>query len=423
MINYETFTITKHAPTPPMGYNTWNTFGPDVTEDEFKAQIDYVAEHLKAHGYEYMVVDLGWYGPHLVGPKERYKDAKPEQVMDEWGRLIPTPNRWPSCANGSFKPIADYVHAKGLKFGIHIMRGIPWQAVEENLPIKGGDGARAQDVFQWDKTCVFYDGMRTLNLEHPASQAYYDSLVELYVEWGVDFIKADDMTSYPPKHDELKALRYAIERKGKGIVLSLSPGAVNPWDRNLLQHFADMYRASGDVYDNWEHIDRAFQKAKWFYQYSGPNGWMDMDMLVVGTLGLRYETVGYNRPCTLTRDEQITHLTLWMITRSPLFLGCDLREMDDWTLAQVTNRLALEIDQTFENPEPIVEEGSLVVWRSAAPDGQRHALAIFNRSEEPLTHQTEELASATDVWSGRKLTSADLSSLEIPPHGARFLVV
>jgi len=344
-------------------------------------------------------------------------------VMDEWGRLLPTPNRWPSCADGSFKPIADYVRAKGLKFGIHIMRGIPWEAVEKNLPIKGGNGAKAQDVFMWDKTCVFYDGMRTLDLEHPASQAYYDSIVELYVEWGVDFIKSDDMTSYPVKHDELMALRHAIERKGKGIVLSLSPGAVNPWDRNLLQHFADMYRASGDVYDKWEHIDRAFQKARWFYQYSGPGGWMDLDMLVVGTLGLRYETVGYNRPCQLTRDEQLTHLTLWMIARSPIFLGCDLREMDDWTLAHVTHKLALEINQNFENPKPVVREGPLIVWRSTAPDGKRTALAVFNRGEEALTHAVEAEGPAVDVWTGESLSAEALAALEVAPHGARFVVL
>ncbi|MGF1450849.1 MAG: PKD domain-containing protein, partial [Opitutales bacterium] len=152
------------------------------------------------------------------------------------------------------------------------------------------------------------------------------------------------------------------------------------------------------------------------------SNWVEPPGHEVGTLGLRFETVGYNRPCALNRDEQITHLTLWMTPRSPLFLGCDLREMDESTLAHVANPLALTVNQSFENPAPVLQEGPLCIWKSTAPDGRRAACAIFNRGESPLTHQLDASRQARDVWTGEALSAAELAALDVPPHGARFIV-
>ena len=126
--------------------------------------------------------------------------------MDEYGRLMPAVNRFPSSANGAgFKPLADYVHSKGLKFGIHIMRGIPRQAVERNLPIRG-TSYHAADVADKDNGCRWNPDMWGVDTTKPGSQVYYDSIADLYASWGVDFIKADDMGSHLYQPAEMKAL-------------------------------------------------------------------------------------------------------------------------------------------------------------------------------------------------------------------------
>jgi alpha-galactosidase len=146
-------------------------------------------------------------------------------TMDSYGRFIPSPNRFPSAVNGAgFKPLADYVHSKGLKFGIHIMRGIPREAVDKNLPIKGTP-YHAADVA--DKTnAAKWEGMEDtygVDMSKPGAQAYYDSIAQLYASWGVDYVKADDM-SRPYQKPEIHALSIALKKTGRPIVLSLSPG-------------------------------------------------------------------------------------------------------------------------------------------------------------------------------------------------------
>src|SRR5664279_3115585 len=123
------------APTPPMGWNSWDSYGPTIRESEVKANADFIAHNLVKYGWQYIVVDIEWYQPNS---KAHGYIAGGAVTIDEYGRFVPSPNRFPSAANGAgFKPLADYVHGLGLKFGFHIMRGIPREAVEKNLPIKG----------------------------------------------------------------------------------------------------------------------------------------------------------------------------------------------------------------------------------------------------------------------------------------------
>src|SRR5438309_10539147 len=205
------------AQTPPMGWNSWDSYGTTVTEAQVKANADVMARDLKSHGWEYIVVDIQWYEPNAQG-----HDYAPEAklAMDQYGRLLPAVNRFPSSADGTgFKHLADYVHSKGLRFGIHIMRGIPRQAVEQNLPIKGTQ-YRAADVADKDNACRWNPDMWGWDTTKPGAQAYYDSLAELYASWGLDFIKADDMGSHLYQPAEIKALALAIRQAGRPIVLS-----------------------------------------------------------------------------------------------------------------------------------------------------------------------------------------------------------
>jgi len=167
------------AATPPMGWNSWDCYGIDVNEQQVKANAGYMAANLKEFGWEYIVVDLGWYIDPALNILN-FKNENPPQAMDEYGRLIPDVQKFPSAANGAgFKPLADYVHSLGLKFGIHIMRGIPWQAVGQNITIKG-TAFKAADISNTNDTCVWYDGMFGVDYTKPGAQEYYNSIVKMY---------------------------------------------------------------------------------------------------------------------------------------------------------------------------------------------------------------------------------------------------
>ena len=169
------------APTPPMGWSSYDAYCGDVTEQEVKANADYMAQRMARYGWKYVVVDYYWYFSHTQPNQEQ---EKWEFNMDEYGRLVPAPNRFPSAAHGQgFKPLADYIHSKGLKFGIHIMRGIPRAAVKKNLPILG-TSAHAKDVADTGNACSWSTAMYGVDVSKPAGQAYYDSIVALYAKWG-----------------------------------------------------------------------------------------------------------------------------------------------------------------------------------------------------------------------------------------------
>ena len=430
-INYGSIPIDKVAETPPMGWNSWDVFGADVSEAEVKATADYMAENLKEFGYEYVVIDIAWYAPEATAIHQKYKEPYPEQVIDEYGRLLPATNRFPSAKDGGFKALADYVHDKGLKLGIHVMRGIPRQAVQQNTPIKGTP-YHARDIGMYEKTCTFYDGLLSIDMSKPGAQAYYNSIVELYEEWGVDFIKADDMTSYPPKLDEGKGLRYAIEQVDRPIVLSFSPGAVNSWDRSYLHHYADMYRISGDFWDEWGDLKDMFNRARVFKGHTGPGGWADCDMIPLGKINIRGEHGDGARMSRFTPEEYQTLLSFWTIYRSPLMLGMDLTQMDDYTYSVITNQDAIKINQTsINNRELKFEKDQYTVWAANSPDSLEYYLAMFNLSDKPMQMSVdlnevgvEEASSLKDIWTDKEedVVSENLT-YQVAPHHVKYVII
>jgi hypothetical protein len=270
------------SPTPPMGWNSWDSYGTTVTEAQVKANADAMARDLKSHGWHYIVVDIQWYEPNAQG-----HDYAPGATlaMDEYGRLLPAVNRFPSSANGQgFKTLADYVHSKGLKFGIHIMRGIPRQAVEQNLPIKGTP-YHAADVADKDNHCRWNPDMWGVDTTKPGAQAYYDSIAELYASWGVDFIKADDMGSHLYQPAEIRALALAIRKTGRAMVLSISPGPAPLSEAEFFNKYAQMWRISDDFWDDWKLLKKQFDYTRDWAEYVGKNDtWPDADMLPLGKL-------------------------------------------------------------------------------------------------------------------------------------------
>jgi hypothetical protein len=365
------------ARTPPMGWNSWDAFGTTLTEAQAKAQADFMTKHLLPYGWKLLTVDIQWYEPGATGHGYRENASL---VMDGFGRLQPAPNRFPSAINGAgFKPLADYVHGKGLQFGIHLMRGIPRLAVARNLPVKG-TRLRASDVANRASTCAWNPDMYGVDMEKPGAQAYYDSVFELLASWGVDFVKMDDISRpYHENEREIEAVRSAIDRTGRPMVLSLSPGETALDAAAQVQRHANMWRISDDFWDNWQALLAQFKRLADWNPFQGPGHWPDADMLPLGVIDLG------RRSTRFTPDEQRTLMTLWSIARSPLIHGGDMTKTDAFTLSLLTNAEVIAVDQASVDNRPLFERNGFIAWVAAVPESRDRYLALFNtRDRFPL---------------------------------------
>jgi hypothetical protein len=409
------------APRPPMGWNSWDCFATTITEAQAKAEADVMAAQLRAHGWEYLTVDIQWYEPGAADFD--YRQGAP-LIMDEWGRLLPAPNRFPSAAGGAgFKSLADYVHGRGLKFGLHLLRGIPRQAVAQNTPIQGTP-YHAADIADSASVCSWNTDMDGVDMAKPGAQAYYDSVFALLAQWGVDFVKVDDISR--PYHDaEIAAIRSAIDRTGRPIVLSLSPGATPLAQGSRVAADANLWRISDDFWDQWPALLAQFTRLDRWSAFAGPGHFPDADMLPLGTIDLG------RRRTHFTPDEQRTLLTLWSIARSPLILGADLTKLDEATLALITNDAVLAVDQASSGNRQLFRRGDLAAWVADVPGSPDKYLAVFNLADGagaaagqavPVKLADLGLAGAgqvRDLWKGTDLGqfTAEFSP-KIPRHGA-----
>ncbi len=411
------------APTPPMGWNSWDSYGTTVREDQVKANADWMAEHLAKYGWKYIVVDIQWYEPNAQG--HDYKPGAP-LTMDEYGRLVPAVNRFPSSANGAgFTPLAEYVHSKGLKFGIHIMRGIPRQAAEKNLPIKG-TSHHAADVADKDNSCRWNPDMWGVDTTKPGSQAYYDSIAELYASWGVDFIKADDMGSHLYQPAEMKALSQAIRKTGRPMVLSISPGPAPLSEAEFFEKHAQMWRISDDFWDDWKLLRQQFDYMRDWAQFVGKNDtWPDADMLPLGKLRVT-SVEGGGAPSKFTPDEQQTVITLWSIFRSPLIFGGDLPSNDEATTALLTNEEVLEVDQHSSGGHEVKGPYITRVWVANGAKPGEYYIGVFNL-EDYTTGQSltwlglDILGSVSDVrdlWAHKSVDTTHGFEVRLRPHAS-----
>jgi hypothetical protein len=411
------------APTPPMGWNSWDAFGTSITEAQTKAQADYMAAHLKAHGWQYVVVDIQWYEP---GAKTHDYRADAVLVMDEHGRLMPAVNRFPSAAGGAgFKPLADHVHGLGLKFGLHLLRGIPRQAVEKNLPILGTT-LRAQDIADRSSVAGWNPDMYGVDMAKPGAQAYYDSVIALIASWGVDYLKVDDIAR-PYHQAEIEAIRAAIDRTGRPIVLSLSPGETPLSAAAHVRQHANLWRISDDFWDDWKSLRDQFGRLERWNPHRTEGAWPDADMLPLGVIALG------QRSTRFTPDEQRTLMTLWSIARSPLMHGGDLTRTDDATLALLTNDQVLAVNQHSTNNRPLFDRDGLVAWMADVPDSRDKYLAVFNTRDRsptadgsgvPVGVRLAELGfkgavRVQDLWTHRELGEFNEDfAPAVPFHGA-----
>jgi alpha-galactosidase len=379
------------AKSPPMGWNSWDCFGPTVTEQEVKANADYMADHLKKFGWHYIVVDIRWYVANDKSHGYNEKDAI--LTMDDYGRFLPAVNRFPSASGGKgFKPLADYIHDKGLKFGIHIMRGIPKLAVQRNTPILGAR-VTAKDMYSDTLLCTWLGDMYSVDAAKPGAQEYYNSLFELYAAWGLDFVKVDDL-SRPYHKAEIEMIRRAIDRSGRRIVLSTSPGETPIEEAEHVSQHANMWRIIDDFWDNWAELRMHFALFEKWIPFMGAGHWPDGDMLPLGRIGIRAER-GDNRMSRFTRDEQYTLMSLFLICRSPLMFGGNLPNNDQLTLDLITNDEAMAVLQHSKNNRLLFDDGERIAWIADDSKSNDRFVALFFAPGEKPVQQEKALWSST----------------------------
>jgi hypothetical protein len=425
------------ALTPPMGWNSYDAYGDSVYESEVLTNAAWLKANLQPAGWDMVVVDFRWYDSLADGIRKQ----DPEGVLiDSNGRCVPPTNRFPSAAGGlGFKPLADKIHAMGLKFGIHIMRGIPRKAVEADTPIADSPFRASQAVLPPDDTnraCPWNSDMFGVDAGADAGKAWYAGIARQYAAWGVDYVKCDDI-SYLGRGryyaaDEIEALSRGLRASGRSIVLSLSPGPAPVDCAPHLKEFANLWRISGDFWDNWKALNANFTLLADWLADTGPGHWADGDMIPFGHLALRNCDVKPERWTRFTRDEQLTLMSLWSLAPSPLMLGMNLPDNDAWTTAILTNPEVLAINQ-----DPLGLAGRRLygprapaeTWMKTLADGSM-AVGFFNRSDKAVKIEVlwknlgfQAPPQARDVWLRRDLGRQERCVEEIPAHGCVLLSV
>jgi len=410
------------AKTPPMGWNSWDAYSWAINESELLETAKLMSSKLSSLGYNYIVIDGGWMSP-LEKPTDKPFDEC--SIMDACGRYIPDPGRFPSSGGGvGFKKIAEQVHALGLKFGIHMLRGVSREAVKAKLPILGTKMTFA-DIADPTSTCGWNNMMFGAKANMEASQAWYDSQFALWASWDVDFIKMDDISS-PYHKAEIEMMARAAKKCGRPMLLSLSPGDDSPIQH--AEHVSEnshMWRISGDYWDKWSDLRTNMDRLAIWAPYAKIGAWPDPDMLPLGNIKADGSTLA---PTRFTRPEQISMFTLWCISRSPLILGPQLQSLDDWTLGIITNKELIDLNQKGADAREAFRDGPLIVWRSQV--GSASYVAVFNTDDKPSSRPVNLARvgavgnEAVDVWKKEALPVVHGSaSPEIEPHGCVLIRV
>ena len=375
------------AKKPPLGWNSWDCYGAAVTEKEVRRNAEFMSKNLKQYGWEYVVVDIQWSEP-TADSHEYHPFAT--LCMDEYGRLMPAVNRFPSAADGAgFAPLAEYVHSLGLKFGIHIMRGIPRAAVHADLPICGSSHT-AREIASTNSICYWNTDMYGVNGDAEGAADYYNSLFELYASWGVDFIKVDDICR--EFHDkEIRLIHDAIENCGREMVLSLSPGMAPIEHAEFFKQYSNMWRITDDFWDKWELLYAMFERAEKWCIHAGSGHWPDADMLPIGPICQDYSLDNRSK---FTQDEQITMLTLWNMMRSPLIIGGEMTGFDEFTMSLLTNPEVLSVGQNSYGAHPVfrrsLQSGEWIVWVSYDTNGAN--VAVFRTDDGAEQSDSPEIS-------------------------------
>lgn len=439
------------AQTPPMGWNSFDSYGVYLHEKAAMENLEAFAEKLKPHGYEYFVIDAGWFGEFELRPGTIYPAEKHAKKLNfnEYGLLQPSETYFP---NG-LQPIIERCHELGVKFGLHLMRGIPREVVHLNLPIKGTNYT-ASDIADTTSICVWNHQNYGVDMSKPGAQEFYNSLMNQMAEWGVDFIKYDDLVPFP---EEIKGIAKAIEQCGRSIVYSLSPG--NNADPNHIEAFktAHMLRVTPDIWDEQKGIDQCFESWRKWQGKEEPGFWIDMDMIPFGQLQLmnpkpegisgheskgelmkmmdageleKMELLsgkGFTRWSEFTEDQMYTFITLRALSASPLMMGGDLPTLDVFSLKLITEKNVLECNQNGVMGHLAYDEGGIEIWDTPKKNSEDGWIGIFNRTSEVIETSlkvenlgldAEQNYGFENVWERGEVSGLNFS---IDPNGVVFL--
>lgn len=424
------------TPCPPKGWNSYDSFGCFINEARALANLRVFAERLKPHGYEYFVIDAGWFRRYDLAGREFPGANDPYTVdFDAYGRPVPTPGFFPR----GVKPLADACHAAGVKFGIHMMRGIPRAAVTANTPVLG-TSYRAQDIAKVTSTCTWCPDNYGVDMTRPGAQAYYDSVIALLAEWGVDFIKYDDIIPVP---SEVDAVVSAIERCPRDIVLSLSPGNGHESDGWDSYFRANMFRTTGDVWDDRNDMRWVFTRWQEFMPMVDrvPRGcWLDMDMIPFGELQVWNEGgphghilmngVGTRRMCLLNAAQKRSFMAMRALGASPLMMGGNLPATDDESFTLLTHADVLACNNNGVVGKLVAYTDATNTWRTPHRSQPNTGwLGVFSRHETAtqqvmLDAETLGLPKATrifDIWQQKHLgTLSTPLSVTLGPDDVLF---
>jgi hypothetical protein len=448
------------AKVPPMGWNSFDSYGCAIYEEKAMEEVKVFIEQYAPLGYEYFVIDNGWFSaPQTVNhdgfqlPLSQH--ASPENVViNKYGLVQPSETFFP---NGLEKLI-DTLHEHGLKFGLHVMRGIPRKAVERNTPIKGTD-YHAKDLFTTEDDCGWCRYMHGVDMTKPGGQEYYNSLVAQFASWGVDFLKVDHITHKPA---EIEAYVKAIENSGRDIVLSLSAGGTSNKKYYDVYKKTNMVRNTPDIWDDQESLNSSFESWREWQGLEEPGFWPDLDMIPFGELNILKRP--YNRDvakdklsdtelrfggkmhhwCNLSKPGKETFITQRAMAASPLMIGGSLISMDEHSQNLLTNENMIECNQNGIIGVLIYEKNGIEIWHTPVKNDDEYGyqnydtdkgwLGIFNRTDEKKTFTVSNRSkilnlpdhakfSFHEIWKDNKMMidQNQAYSTSIAANGVRFI--
>lgn len=437
---------------PPMGWNSFDSYGTYIYEDAAMKNLEVFAERLAPYGYKYFVIDAGWFGEYELVPGTLYPKEKHAKKLNinEYGLLQPSKTYFP---NG-LQPVIKRCHELGLKFGLHIMRGIPRVSVEKNTPVKGTI-YHARDIADTTSICKWCSQNYGVDMTKPGAQEFYDSWIGQLADWGVDFIKADDIVPFP---EEVEAVAKAIKKSGRDIVLSLSPGG--RVDESKLDFFklGNMLRVTPDIWDEQIGLDQCFKAWRKWQGKEDKNFFIDMDMIPFGELqvmspvpeGLtgnesqmeikqmkkdgKLKNVellsgkGFHRQSQFTKDEMYTFITMRALAASPLMMGGNLLTVNDFVFGLLTNAEMIACNQNAVMGSLKYCRDKIEIWNTPKKNTNDGWIGIFNRDTENICQYVlsakdlglvDENYILKDIWGGSELSFSQ--EVPIPANGVVFI--
>lgn len=378
------------TPRPPLGWNSYDCYGCSANQRVVRTNLDAFAKRLKPSGYEYFVIDNGWFAEYAIAPGDEFtREREASDIrLDNNARQLPSKVSFP----GGLKPLIDYAHSLGIKFGVHMMRGIPRKAVLLNQPVLGTN-VTAADIANVNDTCKWCKYMYGVDMDKPGAQAYYNSVIDQLASWGIDFIKYDDILHKPR---EIEAVADAIAQCGRDIVLSLSPGdAMNPADIKAYSR-ANMFRITGDVWDKRPSLEWSFKRWQQVQDIQFDGLWPDLDMIPFGRLMVWNPATPGREECALLaghgteRDDRFspaqrrTFMAQRALAASPLFMGGELTMSSDEVINLITNEQMLACNQNGVTGRLVHRTAQIDVWRTPHRRIKDAGwFGLFNRTESP----------------------------------------